>query len=51
MAKETEKIHTRRIVALALCCVVAFALGVVRVFQYQVVNGESFLALDRKSVV
>ena len=49
MAKETEKIHTRRIVALALCCVVAFALGVVRVFQYQVVNGESFLALAQRS--
>lgn len=49
MAKELEKIHTRRIVAMALCCVLAFSLGVVRVFQYQVVNGESFLALAQRS--
>ncbi|MEG0692590.1 MAG: hypothetical protein RR444_05855, partial [Oscillospiraceae bacterium] len=49
MAKQMEKIHTRRIISLILLCVVVCGFGAMRVFNYQLVNGEAYLAAAQKS--
>ncbi|MFZ2539473.1 MAG: penicillin-binding transpeptidase domain-containing protein [Oscillospiraceae bacterium] len=49
MAKQMEKIHTRRIISLILLCVVICGFGAMRVFDYQVVNGKKYLASAQKS--
>ncbi len=49
MAKQMEKVHTRRIISLILLCVVIFGFGAMRVFDYQAVNGEKYLAAAQRS--
>lgn len=44
MAKQFEKTHTRRIIALILLCVVIFVAAAVRVFQFQIVDGAKYQA-------
>lgn len=43
-----EKKPTRRVVALLLLCILIFSLGVVRLFDFQIVNGDDYLQTAEK---
>lgn len=49
MSKPFEKVHTRRLAALAACCVLLFLAASVRTFQFQIVQGEGFRKQVEKS--
>lgn len=49
MANPMEKVHTRRIVSLALLCVILFGFAAIRVFNYQIVDHEDYLAIVQRS--
>lgn len=49
MSKEIEKIHSRRLIAMILLCVLLFGLGVGRLFQFQIVEGAGYLRDTQQS--
>lgn len=49
MAKQLEQRMSNRIIGLILICVILFLLAVMRLFDYQIVNGSMYLSLAQRT--